>query len=33
VGVDFSRLAPGEYVFLYRHLNEAQHRISILVTK
>ena len=33
VAVDLSRLAPGEYAFLYRHLNEAQHRISILVTK
>lgn len=33
VAIDLSRLAPGEYTFLYRHLNEAQHRISILVTK
>lgn len=33
VAVDLSRLAPGEYTFLYRHLHEAEHRISILVTK
>jgi hypothetical protein len=33
VAIDLSRLAPGEYAFLYRHLNEAQHRIAILVTK